>query len=194
MELNKIVGALCASLLVFLGLGFFSEQIFDSHESGDLAFALAVEESADAAPEALDIGEVFAAADPARGEKVFKKCAACHKLEDGVNAIGPYLWGVVNRPIDAAEGYDKYTGALLAMGDEWTPENLFHFLENPRKHAPGTAMSFAGLPKAADRADLIAYLNEADGSPEPLPQPAMASSSEDEAPAGAEEGEAPAKE
>ncbi|QIE54403.1 cytochrome c family protein [Pikeienuella piscinae] len=191
MELNKVIGALCSTLLVFLGLGFFSELIFESHHHEELAFALAVEDSGGGGEEqALDIGAVFAAADPASGEKIFKKCQACHKLEDGANSTGPYLWGVVDRPIDAADGYDKYTGALLQMGEKWTPENLFHFLENPRKTAPGTAMSFAGLKKPEDRADLIAYLNEVDGTPEPLPQPQAETAGDATAP----EGGAPAAE
>ncbi|MEX2519565.1 MAG: cytochrome c family protein [Paracoccaceae bacterium] len=169
MELNKIVGAFCATLLVFLGLGFFAELTFHPHHEEELAFALAVEDSGgEEEAQEVDIAAVFAAADPASGEKIFRKCAACHKLEEGANSTGPYLWGVVNRPIDTASGYDKYTGALPA-DQSWTPENLYHFLEAPKKWAPGTSMGFAGLKKAEDRADLIAYLNEADGTPDPLP-------------------------
>lgn len=183
MELNKVIGALCSTLLVFLALNFFSELVYESHPHEELSFALAVAEPDDGgAKKEIDIGQVFAAADPAKGEKIFKKCQACHKLAEGENSTGPYLWGVVDRPIDSAKGYDKYTGALLQMGEKWTPENLFHFLEDPRKEAPGTAMSFAGLKKPEDRADLIAYLNEADGTPEPLPQP-KAETAEGEAPA-----------
>lgn len=184
METNKIVGAFCASLLVFMGLGFFAELVFHpSHKDGELAFALAIEDSGGGEEEAVDIGAYFAQADIAKGEKVFKKCAACHKVEDGANGTGPYLYGVVDRPIDTAVGYTTYSGALLALGDKWTPEALFHFLEDPRKTAPGTKMGFAGLKKAQDRADLIAYLNEIDGSPDPLPQPGAAAPADDAAPA-----------
>lgn len=169
MELNKVVAAFCSTLLVFLGLGFFSELIFNSHKSEELAYMLEVEE-ADSGEAVVDVDltAVFAAADPAKGEKVFKKCAACHKLEDGANATGPYLYGVVNRDVDSAKGYTTYSGAL-PVGEKWTRENLFHFLESPKKFAPGTTMGFAGLRKVEDRADVIAYLNEADGSPDPLP-------------------------
>lgn len=172
MELNKIVAAFCSTLLVFLGLGFFSELIYHpggGHgEEEHLAFALEVEDSGGGEEEeAVDLAALFGAADLANGEKVFKKCGTCHKLEDGANGTGPYLWGVVNRGVDTVAGY-SYSGALTVV-DAWTPENLFHFLESPKKFAPGTKMGFAGIRDAQDRADLIAYINEADGTPDPLP-------------------------
>ncbi|MFV0474946.1 MAG: c-type cytochrome [Pikeienuella sp.] len=188
MELNKIVGAFCSTLLVFLGLNFFAELVFaPAHEEGELAFALAVEESGGGEAEVVDIGTYFAEADIAKGEKVFKKCAACHKAEDGANGTGPFLYGVVDRAVDTAAGYSAYSGALAAVGDKWSPEALFHFLENPRKVAPGTKMGFAGIKSPQDRADLIAYLNETDGTPDPLPQPGAAPAEGGEEPAANEE-------
>lgn len=167
METNKIVGAFCASLLVFLGLGFFAELIYHPHQPEELAFALAVEEAEEAgSAEATDFAAVFAAADPAAGEGVFKKCAACHKVEDGANGVGPNLWSVVNREVGSIAGF-KYSGKLPA-GQAWTPQNLYAFLENPKAYAPGTSMGFAGLKKSEERANLIAWLNAADGSPDPL--------------------------
>lgn len=194
METNKIVAAICSTLLVFLGLGFFAELAYHPHKSDELSFALAVDESDSGGGEAaVDIGTFFAAADPANGEKIFKKCQACHKLEEGANGTGPYLWGVVDREVDTAAGYGTYSGNL-PVGQKWTPENLFHFLENPKKFAPGTTMGFAGLKKPQDRADIIAYLNEADGSPDPLPQPGAAPAGGDAvAPAKADEQPAPAE-
>ena len=100
-------------------------------------------------------------ADPSKGERVFTKCKACHKV-DGTNATGPYLNGVVGRPVDAVEGY-AYSGALEEVVDVWTPEHLQAFLENPRGYAPGTKMGFSGLPKIEDRANLIAYLESLGG-------------------------------
>ena len=79
----------------------------------------------------------------AAGESVFKKCKACHKI-DGSNATGPHLDGVVDRAVGAVDGF-SYSGALEQVGDVWSKENLFHFLENPKAVAPGTAMGFAGL-------------------------------------------------
>lgn len=169
MEANKIVGAVCGSLLVFLGLNFFAEQLFyPKHGDGEhLAFALEIEESGPVEEEEeIDLAALFAAADLADGEKVFKKCSACHAIEDGANKSGPHLWGVVNREVGSV-GEFKYSGALPA-GQSWTAAELFAFLESPKAYAPGTSMGFKGLRKPEDRAALIAYLNESDGSPEPL--------------------------
>ena len=169
MELNKLIGGICATLLAYLGLNFFAELIYEPHHGDDhhLAFALEIE-GADDAEEVveLDMGALFASADLAKGEKVFKKCKTCHKVEDGANSTGPHLWGIVGRTINGVDGYG-YSGKL--PGDQaWTPANPFAFLEAPKKWAPGTSMSFSGLKKPEDRAALIAFLNEADGTPEPL--------------------------
>jgi cytochrome c len=108
--------------------------------------------------EEVDFAALMAAADPAVGENVFAKCAACHSLE-GVEGTGPHLNGVVGRPKASVAAYPDYSSAILALTAEaWTPENLNGFLEDPRGYMPGTAMGFNGLPKAEDRANLIAYL------------------------------------
>lgn len=105
-----------------------------------------------------------AAADPAlieAGEKVFKKCKACHQIGEGAkHRTGPALNGVMGHPAGRAEGF-KYSGALQAMADDglvWTEETLSAFLENPRGFMKGTKMSFAGLKSAEDRAAIAAYL------------------------------------
>ena len=169
MEFNKIVAGLCSSLLVLLGLNFFGEKIFHPHgEKGELAFALEIEggDVAEEEVEEIDIAALFAAADPSKGEKVFKKCKACHAVADGDNKTGPHLWGVVNRGINTVDGFG-YSGAL-PDGQAWTATNLYEFLAAPKKWAPGTSMGFNGLKKSEDRVNLIAWLNEADGSPEPV--------------------------
>lgn len=132
--------------------------------AGKDAAAAGGSEAGSVAPE---LAAAFAAADVGAGEKVFRKCKACHKLEEGENGVGPSLYGVVGRKIRSIEGY-SYSDALPA-DKTWTPANLSAFLAKPRDWAPGTKMSFAGLGDIQDRADVIAYLNEADGSPEPLP-------------------------
>jgi cytochrome c len=110
-----------------------------------------------AAEEGPAFADVLAAADPAAGEKVFGKCKACHKL-DGTDGTGPHLNGVVNRAKASVGGFG-YSEALVAMAaDAWSPENLNGFLENPKGYMPGTKMSFAGLGKVEDRANVIAYL------------------------------------
>lgn len=103
-----------------------------------------------------DFATVFASADAALGEKVFGKCKACHKL-DGSNATGPYLNGVVGRAVASVEGF-RYSDGMKAHGGDWTPEVLETFLANPKGVIAGTKMSFAGLPKVEDRANVIAYL------------------------------------
>ena len=159
MEITKFVGAICGSLLVFLLIATASASIFDTREE----FAAFIIETDDPdvgedAPveETVDVAALVAAADASAGEGVFRKCAACHKL-DGSNAVGPHLDGVVGRDKSAVPDFN-YSGALAAVGGAWTPENLYAFLENPKGYAPGTSMAFAGLSKSEDRADVIAYL------------------------------------
>ena len=107
--------------------------------------------------------------DIASGEKIFKKCAACHSIiKGGKNAIGPALYNVVGRKVGAVEDY-KYSKALAAYEKEWTFEELNGFLKKPAKYIKGTKMAYAGLRKEADRASVIKYLNENSDSPVPLP-------------------------
>jgi cytochrome c len=162
MEVTKFVGAICGSLLVFLLFHTAAQAVFDT--SSDLvAFSVEAPESeagGDEAAEQVDVAALVAAADASKGETVFKKCAACHKL-DGNNAVGPHLDGIVGRDAGAVEGF-AYSDGMHAHG-AWTPDALFAFLANPKKVVPGTKMSFAGLPKPEDRADLIAFLEQHGG-------------------------------
>ena len=104
---------------------------------------------------------MLAAADIGKGAKVFKKCTACHKIEDGANSTGPHLYGIVGRDIGSVDGFG-YSGTLAELAGDWTPEQLDGFLANPKGYAAGTSMSFSGLKKSADRANLIAYLDSLD--------------------------------
>jgi cytochrome c len=168
MRFTKVVGAVCGSLLVFLLTSWAASALFYTGSSGgghggagvDQAYVIDTGEEA-AETEAADAGpafaELYAAADTAAGEKVFAKCKACHKM-DGSNGTGPYLNGVVDRAKAAVEGF-AYSDAVKSVADQaWTPENLDAFLQNPKGYMPGTKMSFAGLPKATDRANVIAWL------------------------------------
>ena len=103
---------------------------------------------------------MVAAADVAKGEKVFKKCKACHALEDGKNRVGPHLYNLLDRDIANVEGF-KYSDALAGLDGAWTADELSAFLEKPKDYAPGTKMSFAGLRKEEDRAAVIAYIQSA---------------------------------
>jgi len=170
MTLTKATGAVCGSLLVFLLGSWAAESIYsmggghgEDHAQGyviDTGDDGAEEEVVDEAP---DFAALFAAADAGKGERVFNKCKACHVLEDGANGVGPHLYDVVGRDVGAVDGYG-YSGALSEVADVWTAEQLYAFLENPAGYAPGTSMGFAGLGKSEDRVNVIAYMDQADGS------------------------------
>jgi cytochrome c len=122
---------------------------------GDL---LAAEgDAAEAETEAVEM-VALGDGDAGKGEKVFKKCAACHKV-DGKNGVGPHLDGVINRPVASVADFN-YSDAMKSHGGEWTLEAINDYLTNPKEYVPGNKMSFAGLKKAEDRNDVIAYLQE----------------------------------
>ena len=166
MTLTKVTGAVCGSLLVYLFISWAGESLYAtapvSHGGEEVAQAYSIEtgEAAaggeTAAAEGPAFAEVFAAADPAAGEKTFKKCAACHKV-DGSNGTGPHLNGVVGRARGSVAGFG-YSDGMKSVADAWTPEALEVFLTNPKGVVAGTKMAFAGLPKVEDRANVIAYL------------------------------------
>ncbi len=165
MTLTKVTASVCGALLFYLLGGWAADALYHTGTAGghgeEVAQAYTIETGeaapAEAAEEGPDFATVLASADAAAGEKVFGKCKSCHKL-DGSDGIGPHLNGVVGRAKAASAGFG-YSDALVAMAaDAWTPENLNAFLTNPKAYAPGTKMSFAGLPKIDDRANLVAYL------------------------------------
>ncbi|WP_022704328.1 c-type cytochrome [Pseudorhodobacter ferrugineus] len=162
MTMTKVVGAACGSLLVFMLGGWAADALYSTGGhggEGEQAYTIdtGAGEVTEAAAEGPAFAELYASADVAAGEKVFSKCKACHKV-DGSDGTGPHINGVVDRVKGAVAGFG-YSDALLAMSSEsWTPENLDGFLLSPKNYMPGTKMSFAGLPKPADRANLIAWL------------------------------------
>ncbi len=162
MTVNKIVASMCCAMLVFVLGGWIADKIYSPGHHGDdhhQAYTIdtGAEDVAEEVVEGPDLAELLASADIGKGERVFKKCAACHGLEDGVNGTGPHLFNIVGRDISAVDGFG-YSGALVKVADVWTPENLDGFLKKPKSWAPGTAMGFNGLAKPEDRANLIAYL------------------------------------
>jgi cytochrome c len=171
MTITKALGGFCGALLVFMLGGWAAEGIYSrghgaSHggEYGEVvqAYIIEVEGAAtEAGAEPVEEGpsfeELFAVADPVAGESAFRACAGCHAVEAGKNGTGPYLHGVVGRAVETAVGFE-YDGALIAVNDIWTPEQLDLFLADPQGYAPGTKMSYSGMRKAEDRANVIAYL------------------------------------
>lgn len=165
MTFTKAAGALCGAFLVFLLGKWAAEELYHVEAHGEQAYVIDTgisEEAVEEEDTGPSITELLASADIEKGAGVYRKCAACHKLEAGANGTGPYLYGVVGRPIAAADGF-SYSGALQEKADQaWTPENLSAFLERPKDWAPGTTMGFAGLRKGEDRANVIAYMDSID--------------------------------
>jgi len=168
MTLTKITAGACGALLVFLLGNFAAESIYasggghgdDHHKQGYLIEV--ADTPTDSGPdEGPSLDELLAAADLGKGAKVFGKCKSCHKLEDGANSTGPFLYGVVDRPIGSVDGF-SYSGGFADSGDNWNAANLDAFLTKPKAFAPKTSMGFSGLKKPADRANLIAYLDSLD--------------------------------
>ncbi|WP_353216564.1 c-type cytochrome [Sandarakinorhabdus sp.] len=173
-ELNKIFGGVLAGMVAVLGVAIVSDEMFARHLPEKPGYEVAGgEEAAEAGPavEAEKPAAFFlASADAAKGEAVFKKCAACHNAAaGGANGTGPNLHGVVGGPIGAKAGFN-YSAALGGMkGKVWDFDSLWGWLKSPKAYAAGNKMSFAGISKPEDRAAVIAWLNSQSASPLPLP-------------------------
>ena len=175
-EINKIVAAVLMVALLVIGIGKLSNLIFHVEKPKTPGYAVEVDQAKTvsastekAVEEKIDIAALMAMGDIALGEKVFKKCAACHSIvKGGKNNIGPALYNVVGRKTGAVTGY-KYSKALASFEKEWTFEELNGYLTKPAKWIKGTKMAFAGLRKEKDRASVIKYLNQNSDSPVPLP-------------------------
>jgi len=193
---NTIAGWVLAGGIAALGLSILAGEYFHSERPEKMGYVVeGVEEEGEAGGAAAEkpIAFYLASADPAKGADVFKKCAACHNAEKGgPNALGPNLWGVLGEPIgQGAHGF-AFSDALKSKGGTWDWQNLSDWLHSPKAFAPGTKMTFAGLSKPEDRANVIAYLNQHSDSPKPMPAvPAEAPAAA--AGAAADNGTAPAE-
>jgi cytochrome c len=187
---NTIAGWTLFAGIVGLGLTSISSHYFRAdkpHRPETMGYAIegVVEEGEGAAE--VPIATLLASADVAKGEGVFAKCASCHTINaGGANGIGPNLHGVMGEPIASPSRGFAFSDSLKSVGGTWTFEQMNDWLKSPKAFAPGTKMTFAGLSKPEDRANLIAYINT-QGSNLPLPAPPAA---EEQAPA---EGEAAAE-
>ena len=176
-EINKIVAAVLLVALLVIGIGKVTDLIFHVEKPKTPGYVIEVERavatntqsSENTIEEKIDIAGLLAMGDLATGEKVFKKCAACHSIvKGGKNNIGPALYNVVGRQVGVVDDY-KYSKALSGYGKEWTFEELNGYLLKPAKWIKGTKMAFAGLRKEKDRASVILYLNQNSDNPKPLP-------------------------
>ena len=175
-ELNKIIAAILMVALLVIGLGKFADTVFHVKQPKNPGYQVEVESqltsnTSQAAEivDKIDIAAIMALGDAVSGEKIFKKCAACHSInKGGKNKIGPALYNVVGRTVGGLDGY-KYSKALASYGKEWTFGELNGFLQKPASYMKGTKMSYAGLRKEKDRASIIKYLNQKSDNPKPLP-------------------------
>ncbi len=176
-EINKVIAAILMVALIIIGIGKLSNIIFHVEKPETPGYSVDVEQpvlaSSQSIPKAteekVDMATFMALGDPVLGEKVFKKCAACHSIvKGGKNNIGPALYNVVGRKVGVVSDY-KYSKALLGYEKEWTFEELNGYLLKPAKWIKGTKMAFAGLRKEKDRASVILYLNQNSDTPMQLP-------------------------
>ena len=175
-ELNKIIAAVLMVALLVIGLGKIADVAFEVKKPTNPGYKVegqvqlaSSSSSATKVIEKIDIATVMAQGDVTNGEKIFKKCAACHSInKGGPNKIGPALYNVVGRKVGGVADY-KYSKALASYGKKWSFEELNGFLIKPAKYLKGTKMSYAGLRKETDRASVIKYLNKSSDNPKPLP-------------------------
>tara|TARA_B110001452_G_scaffold46177_1_gene35276 strand:+ start:107 stop:652 length:546 start_codon:yes stop_codon:yes gene_type:complete len=177
-EINKIIAAILLTALIVIGIGKFADVIFYIEKPKESAYKIEGLETAVVSTSSnsetqivkkVDIVQLLSLGDLAHGEKIFKKCSACHMIASGgKNMIGPNLWGVIGRTAGSVSDY-KYSKAMLAYAKQWSFEEMNSYLIKPQAYIKGTKMAFAGLRKEKDRASVILYLNSKSNSPNPLP-------------------------
>jgi len=181
-ELNKILGAILGTCLGLLAINIAAGAIFAPTNPAKPGYEIEVPEQKPGGQpqqqpqeQQQPIEQLLANADVGRGENAAKKCAACHTFNKGGRPlVGPNLWGVVGRPKASEAGFN-YSAAIKSKGGNWTIDDINQFITNPKAFVPGTNMTFAGVPRATERADIIIYLNNLSDNPAPLPKAAEAS-------------------
>jgi len=184
---NTIAGWVLFAGIVALGSSIVAGEMFHSERPEKMGYPIAgVEQEGEGGAAAEQPIETYLAkADPAKGAQIFNKCAACHNATNGgPNQLGPNLWGVLGEPVGQGKGF-AFSDALSKKGGTWNWDNLSQWLTSPRNFAPGTKMTFAGLSNPQDRADVMSYLNQQSGSPQPLPKAPAATTATAAGPAAA---------
>ena len=178
-EINKIIAAVLLTALIIIGIGKLTDVLFHVEKPKESAYKIegldvaststSSSEVATKAVEAVDIKALLAMGDLGHGEKIFKKCSACHMIASGgKNMIGPNLWSVIGRTAGSVSDY-KYSKAMVAYGKKWTFEEMNSYLIKPQAYVKGTKMAFAGLRKEKDRASVILFMNSKSSNPKLLP-------------------------
>ena len=178
-ELNKIIAAVLLTVLILIGIGKFTDILFHVEKPKESAYKIEGLEitstsASSSKPESkvveiVDIKSLLALGDLTHGEKIFKKCSACHQIASGgKNMIGPNLWNIIGRTAGSVSDY-KYSKAMVAYGKEWNFEEMNSYLIKPQAYVKGTKMAFAGLRKEKDRASVILFMNSKSSNPKPLP-------------------------
>ncbi len=176
-ESNKIAASILIGALIIMVTGKVVDIIYQPNLSPHRGYSIEVDEShqdvAEASPVKekfeINIKELMQNASSDLGKSLMVKCISCHTIDKGgANRIGPNLWDIVGKKKASSENY-TYSKALSALGGEWDYESLAYFLHKPKAYAKGTKMSFAGLSKKDDIANIIAYLRSLSDSPKPLP-------------------------
>jgi cytochrome c len=165
-EWNKIIASLLTAMIVAMGSGILASQLVRPKELAHPVYVPVVPEATGSAPAGQPaaagpdpIGPLLAKADPKKGEQIAKVCAACHTFnKGGANKIGPNLWGITDEAMAEIPNYQFSTAMAAHKGEKWDPEKLNQWLWNPQSMIKGTKMTFAGIPDAQKRADVIAYL------------------------------------
>lgn len=192
---NTAAGWALFAGIVALGLASLSNMHFGAnkpHRPETMGYEIEGVVSSEGGDAAVPLPNLLAAADIAKGEQVYAKCRSCHTIDNGgANGLGPNLYAVMGKPHGVHPGF-AFSDAVKSIPGTWTFESMNEWLTNPKKYAPGTKMTFAGISSAEDRAALMLYIN-AQGSNLPLPAPvAEAAASAAEGEAGAEASEAAA--
>jgi len=175
--MNKIIVSIVLAVILVLGINKITEVIFYVEKPEKSAYQVTSvttvtnttsTETSSVNSDSGDIMALFASTSADDGAKVWKKCAACHSIEQGgANKIGPALWGVLGRQSGSISNY-KYSKAMAAHGKIWSFDEMNNFLIKPKNWIKGTKMSFAGLKNAKDRAAVILFMNKNSDSPLPI--------------------------